>query len=111
MGETLESTIYERVYKILKEKKVDRIRYAEFYDMMSNFRIKSNGLTEEMEEKLFNLGMLEKDVRGILKNIKYYRLTLYDIGLVEKRMKEKGMIRYKPPGWIIILDKEKKEEI
>lgn len=106
MDKALESSIYEKVYQMLKDKHIDRIRYVDFYDMMANFRIKSNGLIVDLEQQLFNLGMLEKDVHVIIKKVKYYRLTLYDVGLIEKRMKEKGMIRYKNPGWLIILDKD-----
>lgn len=103
MVQTLESSIYDKVYNILKEKHCERIRYIEFYDILANLRLKTNGLSSEIESQLLDLGLLEKDVREIVKKIKYYRLTLYDAGIIEKRMKEKGMILYKPPGWIIIL--------
>lgn len=106
MGTTIknldESTIYQKIYERLLEKKVDRIRYSEFYDMVADLHLTSNGLADSIEQELLNMGLLEKDIREITRRIKYPRFSLHDIGYIEKRMKEKGMIRYQHPGWLII---------
>jgi uridine kinase len=98
-----ESTIYQKIYERLLEKKLDRIRYSDFYDMVADMHLTSNGLAESLEQELLNMGMLEKQILEITRKIRYPRFTLYDIGTIEKRMKEKGMIRYQHPGWLIIL--------
>lgn len=106
MGTTItlptESTIYQKIYERLLDKKIDRIRYSDFYDMVADMHLTSNGLADSLEQELLNMGWLESQVKEITRRIRYPRFTLYDIGLIEKRMKEKGMITYRHPGWLII---------
>jgi hypothetical protein len=106
-----ENTIYKRIYNELREKKIEKIRYSDFYELLENYRLDGNGklfkIADEMREELLEFGMLEKHAKELehwIKRIKYYRLTLHDKGLIEKKMKELGMIKYVHPGWIYIIN-------
>lgn len=107
---SMESTIYERIYGILRKRGQDRIKPYEFYELIRNMRVEGNGVMGRLREELLAIGMIDHQIEQVMHQIIYARFTSADSREIEKEMIKRGMIERAGP-WQIVIHVESKTRV
>jgi hypothetical protein len=104
MGETVESTIYDRIYSMLRAQGIEKIPMHKFYAMVRDLRISvNNGFATNLLDLLLSHGLTETKARKVVRDIAYIRFSNDDAYEIQQEMARRGLIAKRSTWQIVVI--------